>query len=85
MVFCIVLLMQFCINQRKKIMILSNIEIGQFLIQEHSELGISVFVRYESGLIFCDNFDNNLESAKQFIKRQSKYKIKVVDGEFYAK
>ena len=66
-------------------MILSNTKIGHFLIQEHSELGISVFVEYDSRLVFCDNFDLDLNAAKAFVKRQSKYKIVVKDGEFYAK
>lgn len=66
-------------------MILSNTKIGQFLIQEHSELGLSVFVEYDNRLVFCDNFDSDIAAAKAFIKRQSKYKILVKDGEFYAK
>ena len=66
-------------------MILSNTKIGQFWIQEHAELNISVFVEYEGRMVFCDNFDSDLNAAKTFIKRQSKYKIVVKDGWFYAK
>lgn len=64
---------------------ITNQYIGEFLIQIHLELGVSVFVRYEDGLVFCDNFDNNVNAAKAYIKRQGKGKIKVIDGEFYSK
>lgn len=64
---------------------ITNQQVGKFLIQTHPELGVSVFVRYEDGLVFCDNFDNDVEAAKAYIKRQGKGKIKVVDREFYSK
>lgn len=60
-------------------------QVGKFLIQTHPELGVSVFVQWNDGLVFCDNFDNNTEAARAYIKRNSKGKIKVVDGEFYSK
>ena len=65
--------------------IISNEKVGKFLIQTHEELGVSVFVSYEGGLVFCDNFGNDVEAARVYIKRQGKGKIKVVDGEFYSK
>lgn len=63
----------------------TNQQVGKFLIQSTEELGVSVFVEHNGGLVFCDNFDNDIEAAKAYIKRQGKGKIKVVDGEFYSK
>jgi hypothetical protein len=66
-------------------------QIGQFLIravaesEDDSENGISVFVKHGDQLVFCDNFDNNLFAAKQYIQGNSKGKIKIVNGEFYSK
>jgi hypothetical protein len=64
---------------------ITNKQVGKFLIQTHPELGVSVFVSYENGLVFCDNFDNDVKAAEVYIKRQGKGKIKVVNGEFYSK
>lgn len=64
---------------------ITNKQVGKFVIQSHPELGVSVFVQHDGGLVFCDNFDNDVEAAKAYIKKQGKGKIKVIDGEFYSK
>lgn len=65
--------------------------IGKFTIRavnsaaDDLENGISVFVRHNDEMIFCDNFDQNLHAAREYVKRNSKGKIKVINGEFHSK